>query len=196
MATVAVNKGMPGNFPTQGGKAMKKNIVIPVLFLLMLVLTLISADDMNAAWPVLHTRTDYFVPGGGPNSLANGDFNGDGKIDLTASGSTLSGWSGGDRSGNGKRVVTLNTDTSLATTFDQNLLLIARDTYNFYKVFRANGLPCNSFNVQNESKKTHANPAEIGFYMLSHIIAYEMQQGWSPSLSDIVGELQTTIDQP
>jgi hypothetical protein len=41
----------------------------------------------------------------------------------------------------------------------------------------------------------YANPAEIGYFMLSYVAAYEMRQPWSPPQTTVMTQLTATLDQ-
>jgi exo-beta-1,3-glucanase (GH17 family) len=80
---------------------------------------------------------------------------------------------------------------------DGNLLeTIARDTWNYLSSDWAtdNHLPW-SWRSNRMSGGDYANPAEIGFYMLSYIGAYEMREDWSPSWEEVEAEVGATLDQ-
>ena len=130
----------------------------------------------------------------GPTCEAS--FDRDTEVTLTVipdANATFKGWSGAC-SGTGACTVKLNAARSVNATFTLTLHVISENIYNYFKTFNVNGLPYNWYDSSNETKGAYANPAEIGFYMLSHIIAYEMRQEWSPSLSDVVSKLGETID--
>jgi hypothetical protein len=68
------------------GVPMKKVLLLSALCVVALCCWSQSVQAQSSQ-PLFDTRFDYFVEGGGPNSLAAGDFNGDGIVDIAASGS-------------------------------------------------------------------------------------------------------------
>lgn len=82
-----------------------------------------------------------------------------------------------------------------ASASDAFLLGLAEDTWNYLKSDWAteNSMPC-SWRSSSMSGGDYANPAEIGFYMLSWIGAYEMRQTWSPGWSETESQVSSTLD--
>ena len=82
--------------------------------------------------------------------------------------------------------------TSPATRIhpDDFLEGLARDTWNYLSSDWAtdNHLPW-SWRSDRLEGGDYANPAEIGFYMLSYIGAYELQRGWGPSWDEVEAEV-------
>jgi len=83
-----------------------------------------------------------------------------------------------------------------AGLYDALLETIARDTWNYLSSDWAtdNHLPW-SWRSPQMPDGDYANPAEIGFYMLSYIGAYELQKDWSPSWVEVEAEVGATLDQ-
>lgn len=81
----------------------------------------------------------------------------------------------------------------LDRAFIQNAMM--ENIYGYFSVFNVNNLPYSWYNVSSKTSGQNVTPTEIGFYMLSHIIAYEMDKDWRPSLSNVVEKIKKTIEQ-
>jgi hypothetical protein len=64
--------------------------------------------------------------------------------------------------------------TVYAVSDETFLITTANATWNYFNAFSDNGLPYSSYNVTTGINATYFNPAEVGFYALSPILAYEM----------------------
>ncbi len=84
----------------------------------------------------------------------------------------------------------------MATPEDDFIDELARRTYNYLSSdwATANHLPW-SWRAEGEDGGDYANTAEIGFLMLSHLGAYEMQRSWSPAWSKVEEEINAILGQ-
>lgn len=84
----------------------------------------------------------------------------------------------------------------LSTAESEFLDELAKDTWSYLKSDWATDhhLPW-SWRSSTITGGDYANPAEIGFYALSWVAAYDLQRTWSPSWSETESEISATLDQ-
>ncbi len=73
--------------------------------------------------------------------------------------------------GTGAAALTVD-DNGMTQAFVEAL---AKDTWNYSKTFNENHFPLNWYRLDNNESGRYFNPAEVGFYALSPILAYDMQ---------------------
>jgi hypothetical protein len=94
-------------------------------------------------------------------------------------------------SGNTSRIVELGNDS----VFLDN---IARDTWNYLHSSQATSettsLPYSWYSIENPNGGNYSNPAEIGLYALSWIVAFDLNRPWSPSWIDTEKNVTKILD--